>query len=287
MVPRGCHVTKPGCVIASTGPTIEDDEVLAGIREYLDKGYTLIALKESIRFLTENHDMHVEYSVSMDPGKERQIGRTPVYDHVTYCIASSCNPGLVQHVLDNGGQVKVFHSACGYSEAKVEAGFAFELSHAQGCVVLGEYCLKTDDGLDFVPVASSQKNEIEVYRELFPSGDVMQGGFTVTNRTLALASYMGFPDIVLAGCDFGWRAEHDSDTHYASFVEVGAVSPSYVTDEGKIDGVPWHTRPDQLISAIDIAKRARRGELTILGDTLPMSLTKCDEELLETMATVN
>ena len=288
MVDKERHTDAPGVVIASTGPSIEDHDVLAEIHRLVnDEGYDLMALKESIKFLKEGHDLPVKYSVSMDPGRERQVTRTPVYDDVVYCMASSCNPVLYDHVAKGGAQIEVFHSACGYNEHMMEAGIVFELSPDQHCVVLGEYELKTTDDFTFSPVVAQQINEVEIYQRLFPTGDTMQGGFTVTNRSLALATYLGYSEIVIAGADFGWREDHKDDTHYASFVTVGSQSKNYMTDEGRIDGQPWLTRPDQIASAAFIAKQVQSGHVRVLGDTMAQSMANRSAKFIDQLVQLN
>jgi hypothetical protein len=286
MVEKERHKDSPGVVIASTGPSIEDHDVLTEIHDLVvNRGYDLIALKESIKFLRDGHNLPVKYSVSMDPGRDRQITRTPVYDDVVYFVASSCSSELFDHI-SKGATVEVFHSACGYSESAIEPGMMFDVSPDQFCIVLGEYELKTTDDYTFSPVVTQGTNEVDIYQRLFPTGDTMQGGFTVTNRALALATYLGYPDIVIAGADFGWREDHASDTHYASFVTVGAQQKSYMTDEGRIDGNPWLTRPDQIASAADIAKRAQEGTIRLLGDTMAAALTKRSRDFIDQLVQI-
>lgn len=149
--------------------------------------------------------------------------------------------------------------------------------------------------------------EAGLYRALFPCGDVMQGGYTVVNRAVSLAKYMGFPKIALAGADFGWRPGRDeldqlraenaideavyrrakrsarTGGYYARGArEAAGNAGANLTDHGMVDGKPWMTRPDLLASAVAIARASKRGQIdTILGDSLAAALARRDEEFLK------
>ncbi len=286
MVEKGRHADAPGAVIASTGPTIENSKVLARIRILVERrGWTLIALKESIAYL---HDigLPVSYSVSMDPGAARQITRTPIRPGVTYCLASSCNPDLYSHLIDNGARVEIFHSACGYAEPAMEPGAMIPLGDKdQFALMNGEMELTVQGGGQVCPVIPVYLGEVEVYDKLFPIHEVMCGGFAVVNRAWALAQYLGFPKTVLAGADFGWR-DADADSHYASFVTVGPISKDFMKDGGNVDGREWYTRPDQLASAAAIAKGVLNGDVEVLGDSLAASLAKRGRAFVNTVVKI-
>lgn len=120
-------------------------------------------------------------------------------------------------------------------------------------------------------------NEVRMYKLLYGCGDTMIGGFTVVNRAFALSDYMGFPRIVLAGADFGWRPD-------SSYYAKGAVAPpltdSYMSDDAKVDGKPWHTRPDLLASAITVARLIKNRQVVVVGDSLAASLAKRDDAFI-------
>lgn len=280
MVKKDCHKGQRA-LICSTGPSIMDKKILKKIKK-LAKNHVVFGLKETIPYLRE-HKINVKYTVSMDPGGGRQVARTPIDQDVIYCLASSCNPELYDHVLGGGCEIQVFHSACGESAPSYEPGILVQ-AHAHDPVhglVKGVYELKTlEGGLDFCPLVPTIRSEIDLYGDLFNGqADVMCGGFTVTNRALALAKYMGFDRIVMAGTDFGWRDEGGS--HYSGLVKVPANDESYMTDQGIVDGTPWFTKPDQLASAADVAKKIKANEVTVIGDSLAAALSKRSSEFLE------
>lgn len=278
MVEKDCHLGQRA-VICSTGPSILDKKVQKRVRKMAKRGDVVFALKESIPLL-KDQGIPVKYSVSMDPGSDRQVARTPVDFDVTYCIASSCHPALFDHVLAGGAKVQVFHSACGHAEPYYQPGVFLQIGAEVFDVVEGEYEFKTMDGVSFCPVVPMLKGEIDVYREAgFTSLAVMEGGFTVTNRALALTKFMGFRHVTMAGTDFGWRNKGGS--HYASIVKVPAHDDTHMSDHGVVDGTEWFTRPDQLASAADVAKRIQRGEVTVLGDSLAVALSKKPASFVE------
>jgi len=272
------------CLIVSTGPTLKNKEVLRSIKHYA-KTHTVIALKESIPYL-KSKGVKVSYSVAMDPGGQRQITRTPIDKDVIYCVASSCNIEFFDYLLDAGCEIKVFHSACGQGAPSYEKGMLVQIGEDEFSLVEGEYVLTTmGDGYEVCPIVGMVKQEIEIYKELFNGyADVMCGGFTVTNRALALAKYMGFEEIVMAGTDFGWRKEGGS--HYSDLVAVETHDDQYMTDQGVVDGTPWFTKPDQLASAVDVAKKIKEGGVTVLGDSLAVALSKRDDEFLRELVKI-
>lgn len=276
MVQRDKH-KGASCVIVSTAPSLNTKAVLSKIKKLYKRGTTVFALKEAIPLL-EDKGIKVTYSCSMDPGGARQVSRTPARKGVTYCVASSCNPMLFDHLLANECEVNVFHSACGHQESAYERGILMQASPSEYATVEGEFLLKTFDGFEFSPLVPLLRSEVDVYQEFFDNADVMQGGYTVTNRCLALAKYMGFSSVTLAGTDFGWRVKGGSN--YVNSVDVEVLDPNYMTDHGAIDGKEWYTKPDQLASAVDVARKIKAGDVKVIGDSLAVALSKHDEAFL-------
>ena len=277
LIEKDCHAGE-SCLIVGTGPTLKNKTILRQIKEFA-KTHVVIGLKESISFL-KSKGVKVSYSVAMDPGGERQIKRTPIDRDVTYCVASSCHSDFFDYLLKNKCEVKIFHSACGQGAPTYERGMLVQIGENDMAIVEGDYVITTmNEGYELCPVIGMVKQEVEIYKELFDHGDTMCGGFTVTNRALALAKYMGFDPIKMAGTDFGWRKEGGS--HYCDLVQVDTHDDQYMTDQGEVDGTPWLTKPDQLASAQDVAKKIKAGEVEVLGDTLPVALAKRDDAFLD------
>lgn len=278
IVRKDMHAGERGALIVALGPSIQKPAVMREVRNYARLGWTVFALKEAVRWLKDK-GIRVHYSANMDPGAG-EVRRTPIYPDVTYCLASSCHPALYDHVIEGGAKVLVYHSACGYAEHEVKAGFALELGTDQQAIVLGEYEMATTDGYPFAPVVQARANEVEVYRRLFEHADVVIGGFTVANRALGLAKYMGFDKVVLAGADFGWRVD-GKDSYYAGFVDAEPLNDVWMTDQGRVDGKPWKTRPDLLASAVDVARHIKQGRVKVVGDSLAAALAKHPDEYLD------
>ena len=276
MIEKNCLAAARGAVVCGLGPSLQRPDVLAKVRGYAKRGWIVFGLKEALGFLADQ-GIRPKFSANMDP-TVHEVGRTPVLDGVTYCLASSCHPDLYDHVLGQGGVVNVFHSACGYVETKCDAGFVIDLGADQQAVVLGEYGLTTTEGYEFSPIVIARFDEVAVYRRQFPNADTMCGGFTVGNRAVALAKYMGIERIVVAGLDFGWR---DGSDYYAEFCRAAPLRDVLMHDDGKVDGRPWHTRPDLLASAKDIAIRIKAGEVVVLGDSLAAALAKHDDDYIQ------
>ena len=288
-VEQGMHTDEPGAVLCSTGPSICDPEVQSEVKRLVEQeGYTPIFLKESITYLKEVIGVTAKYAVAMDPGSERQIARTPLDPDVTYCAATSVHPEYLDYISENAN-VLLFHSACGVYDMKSMPGVCLELHTEQNCVIQSEdsHTLKTNDGFEFTPIMYAQVMEDDFYTKLFGKViPVMTGGFTVSNRALALIKYMGFKNIVMAGTDFGWRADHNKGSHYADFVKVSPEDPSAMTDKGLVDGTLWHTRLDQLASAVDLAWKIKDGGVVVLGDSLASAIAKREDEFVKNLVSI-
>jgi hypothetical protein len=113
----------------------------------------------------------------------------------------------------------------------------------------------------------------------------MIGGFTVCNRALGLAAYMGCKNLELAAVAFG-RRERDATKHYATFVAHPPIDDVWMSDDGKVDGSPWLTRPDLLASAVTVAWMVKRKEVTVIGDSLANALALKDDEFLKSIVTI-
>jgi hypothetical protein len=134
-------------------------------------------------------------------------------------------------------------------------------------------------------------NEVLLYRQLFGKGDTIIGGFTVLNRAIGLAEYMGIDTekgkkMILAGAQMGWREDQD---YYAKGAKGKHLVDVTMTDHGKVDGKAWWTRPDMLASAVAIAHlsmKRPKGAIRILGDSLARSLSKKSPEYLREIAQI-
>lgn len=278
-VEKGVHADEPGAVVCALGHSLRDDTVFAEVERRAADGWSILGIKEAIRYVRDR-GVPVRYSANMDPGAN-EVARTPVYDDVTYLLASTCHPELYDSILGGGARVEIFHSATGLFDIQVDPGFVLEVGPEDRAVHLGTYEWQTQDGHLFSPIAIGKMPEIEFYRRTFGIGDTVCGGYTVANRALAVLKYMGFEKIALAGCDFGWRPD-ETESHYADFVFAKSADNTFMNDdEGKIDGRPWRTRPDLMGSAVELAKVLKQDDsVEVLGDSLAKSLARHDYDFL-------
>jgi hypothetical protein len=185
-------------------------------------------------------------TVAMDPDPG-QATKYPRVVGVTYWLASSCDPALFDHLA--GHDVRVFHSATGWH------------GHAPD-MVTGE---RRDLG------------ELDLYRRAWGRGDCVVGGYTVVNRALGLAKYLGAGEVRLFGTPFGWR---EGTRYYADGVD-GAAGNAGTDLRVELPGErPWLTRPDLLASALHVAMVLRTGEVTVAGSSLAVDLAAQPDALL-------
>jgi len=237
---------EKGVVICGTAPSLVKAQSLREIKRLQGLGYKIFAVKQAIRILPE-YDIIPDFSVAMDPS-EKQIKKTPLDPRVTYFVASSCHPRMFDYLIRGGANVVVFHSACG--------------------------------------AATENLCEMEIYAKFFPQNcnyeSVASGGYTVVNRAIALAEWMGAKRIHVAGAPFGWR---ESEDYYAPTVEepAGNASGPTLDDQGRVDGKKWFTKADLLPSALSVARKAKASpeKFHFIGDSLASSLATKSYEFLE------
>lgn len=280
LVPKGRRADAPGAVVVGLGNSINDAAVQLEMVRLSQAGWVFIGIKESVAFL-EDRGIAVAYAGHMDPGIA-DVGRTKILPHVTYCLASSCHPLLYEYYLNAGATVEVFHSACGCNPVTLVPGLYDE---SDASFELGRFTLPGEHG-DFSPVIYEATHETAFYKALFGVGDTMEGGFTVANRLLALAKYMGFEKVTLAGVDFGWRPDNDAPYYAPGLTAAQPADQMFMSDGSQVDGREWMSRPDLVASAVHIARCIKNDEVSVLGDSLASALAKRDEAFLDRVATV-
>lgn len=243
---RDIHRKAPGFIICGTGPTLLEPKTLKDIRRFSRQGFIVIAVKQAIRLLKEQ-EIKVHYSFAMDPGAA-QLKKTPIDKEVNYIVASSCHPAMFDYLTEAGCKITVVHSACGATKGNMA--------------------------------------EMNIYEKYYPDfchvEDVMSGGYTVVNRAVHAAEYMGARQIIIAGAPFGWR---EGTEYYAKSITEAASNATGPTlgDNGSVDGKLWFTKADLLPSAVSLAKKAKKnpGKFIFLGDSLAKGLEKKDENFLQ------
>lgn len=243
-VPKNLLRNRPGAVVCGTGPTLTG--AIREIRALARKGYAIFAVKQSIRILTDL-GIKVDYSVAMDP-TERQIRKTPVVEGVTYCVASTCHPRMFDYLLNKNADVLLCHSASGAQDGEI--------------------------------------GELDLYDKYFegvPGNEfVASGGYTVVNRAVSVAEYMGAKRIYIAGAPFGWR---EGAGYYEGSVKepAGNASGPTLDDKGQIDGKTWYSKADLMPSAVSLALKAKANpaKYYFMGDSLAAALAARSYEFIE------
>lgn len=123
-------------------------------------------------------------------------------------------------------------------------------------------------------------DELDAYKNLWPKPMfVIYAGRNVVGRAVVLAQWLGFEHIDVHGADhafIGDLAHANGDNPQDAYGDPMIL-------RGKIDGRMWHTRPDMLIAAVDLARwtRASGGNVRLIGDTLPAALLDKDDAFLD------
>lgn len=257
LVRRGIPMVEPGVlqgrkvVVTGSGPSLRKFQTIDKLRKLVKTGTIVFGCKESIRVLLDK-GIPVHFSVSVDPTQgQASDAKTPLHPDIHYLVASSCHPALFRWLT--GHKVSIFHSACG----------AWDKDRGE--------------------------TEADIYQKHFPSAHVMGGGFTVLNRAVMLAKFMGAGEIWLAGADFGSRQR---DQHYfrGAVGKAGNTMGSpELTDGGRIDGKAWWTRDDMLKSAADLALGIKESQgtaqqINVIGDSLAASLARHNDSFIRAAA---
>lgn len=137
--------------------------------------------------------------------------------------------------------------------------------------------------LRFFHNAVGIEDEHQLYKSLYPKPAlVVTNGSTVVSRVIGLATWMGFSRIDVYGADCcvskglaHANGETTSDAYGSPLLMKCAA--------GIIDDREWITRPDMLMTAVELCRWARTsdGRLRLVGDTLPNALIEKDDAFLD------
>jgi hypothetical protein len=127
------------------------------------------------------------------------------------------------------------------------------------------------------------QDEREHYNEDWPPAFMVGEGATVVSRSIGLAAWMGFERIDVHGADCAFA---EGDVAHANGETSAEAWGAPVIMSGEVNGRIWRTRPDMLMSAVDLARRTQQsqGHVRLIGDTLAVALLgKGDAYLDEVM----
>lgn len=116
-----------------------------------------------------------------------------------------------------------------------------------------------------------EADEFDHYKNDWPPAFMLGSGATVVPRMIALAAWQGFRRIDIHGADC---ALADGDIAHANGETAEQAFGKPILMGGNIDGRMWRTRPDLLMSAVDLVRCAEknRSHIRLIGDTLPVAL---------------
>ena len=122
--------------------------------------------------------------------------------------------------------------------------------------------------------------EFKHYDEDWPPTFTLGMGATVVPRLIALGAWLGFRRIDVYGADCAFA---EGDVVHANGGTASAVYGNPVIMEGKVRGRMWRTRPDLLMSAVDLARQVAQnpGHIRLIGDTLPVALMGLADDQLD------
>lgn len=196
---------------------------------------------------------------------------------VEYLIASSCHPHLTTYLKRHNRHVTFFHNFVGIAKPPV----------------VWEDTDGTERTIDY---------ESWLYSLLYDPTVRVGAGLNGTTRAVDLAAFMGYDRIVVLGADCAMVAtglippelERGTAAHTAWMEEntlFHADGGSAVTNgqsdllfQGEIDGRLWSTKPDLMITAIQLGiwlRDAAIPGLEVIGDTLPAVLAEKDDSFLD------
>lgn len=257
-------------VICGAGPSLRDHAA-----EYCPKGDEVWGVNSALPWLYENgHKVTHGITVDQTPMVLKEWVTAPP---VEYLLASSVHPHLVEYLMGSMRDITFFHSFVNVKRPPV----AWEDEHGKTQVASYEDWL---------------------YMLLYEGTCRAGSGLNSATRAVDVAVYRGFAKIYLLGADSAMRVsepmpesvkegpERERQAWLAAHTEFHADGGSAVTNgqtsltmTGVVGGRSWTTKPDLLISAVQIARWLRPGglpQLEVVGDVLPNYLAKEPDDII-------
>ncbi len=256
-------VAQPGSgkgkrlLICGAGPSLADH------LDAMDAPDEVWACNSALPFLMDR-GIRVTHGFAIDQGAEmlraEEWART---FPVTYLLASSVHPSLVQHLAHEGRSVTFFHNYLG-----------------------------VPDPVDWVPVPGIPTAEMFHYCRLYPPTAVVGRGLNAAIRAVCLAQCLDFTEIAVVGADCaaapdsppmpGWGSGEVFDAWLESVMlyadgrtaaeAFGTLTPMAQTE---LEGRRWVTRPDMVVSARHLLElMAEDPRIQIVGDTMVAAMQR-------------
>lgn len=252
-------------MICGAGPSLRDHV------ELLHEADEVWGVNSALKWLHDNgHPVTHALTVDQTPMMIKDWIDPP---NVEYLLASTVHPHLIDYLEMHDRRMTFFHSYVGLSKPPVQWD-------------------------DESGTMRQETYEAWMYMLLYDPTIMTGSGLNSVTRAVDVAIYRGFRRIVLLGADHAIRSpripkDMDAGTpEYTDWLEantefhvdggsaiVNGQSP--LTFQGEIDGRLWTTKPDMMLSAIQIAKWIRDGVVECIGDTLPNALKDKDAEFID------
>lgn len=253
--------------ICGAGPSLRDTAAL--IPQDVDQVW---ACNSALPYLVAQQQ-RVTHGFAIDQGDAMlEPHEWGVIQPVSYLVASSVSPKLMQHLRRHECHITAFHSYIGLPNPDT-----------------------------WTPPANRPdvSYEMWLYTTLYAESIQVGYGLNAVPRAVCLALAMGFSDILVYGADCACVPNSPEmptlgTPEYAAWLAQlvmypdGRTASQYGVDaafaEATIDGVRWHTRPDMVISAtmlVDLAKEHSR--IRFVGAGLPTVLISKDADFMADM----
>lgn len=146
---------------------------------------------------------------------------------------------------------------------------------------LVQHVIHTGRSVSWFHNAVGFPDEQEYYKRYWPTPAFMMGhGATVVPRAIGLAIWMGFERIDVYGADCCLGPD---DVAHADGTSAKDAYPDCFISHGVTNGRVYRSRPDMLMSAVDLARFAQhsRGRVRLVGDTLAVALQGKPDDYLD------
>lgn len=173
---------------------------------------------------------------------------------VTYLVASSVAPNLLEEILLRERDVLIFHNFVGVPGPNVRG--------------------KAKDSDDDLVLSF----EDFLYSTQYPPTVRAGSGLNSVTRAIDVSEFMGYEHVHVLGCDSAWR---DGEFHADGSPSVGGT-----VLEVLIGDRLWVTKPDLVMSAIALAQQSLVRPMTIHGDVLPNHLIGRVDEMVDALPTL-
>lgn len=242
-------------IICGAGPSLAEHAA-----EWCPQGDEVWGCNSAATFLFDR-GFPVTHALTVDQTAE-MVNEWRSAPPLGYLLASTVHPHLTEYLMKRDRAILFFHNYVGLRKPPVQVSDTETLSY-----------------------------EDWLYSTLYPACVRVGSGLNAVTRAVDLATYMGFGTITVLGADCALRFRRPipdvvggSKAHmkwlrkhvqlHADGGHAMASNSTPVTVHGDIDGRTWLTKPDMMITAVQLVALQKRmpTRLRLIGDTLPNAL---------------